>query len=127
MKARETRRSGGFTLIEVVGALVIFTVGVLMTLNLSGATSQRLSRAAIQSELAAMAGTRIDSLSTAPLASLTQGTEQRYFDVYGKSYVESTVITSFSPLLLEIRVVLQPASGPGPKFFMTSYKASEWQ
>lgn len=120
-------RRSGFTLIEVVGALVIFTFGVLITLNLTGSTSKRLSRAAMESELATRASNRLDSLATGDFNALTVGKEQRYYTVQGQSYLETVFVSSFSPLVREARIVLEPISGEGPRFFMTSYVSSEWQ
>ena len=54
--------AGGFTLIEVIGALVIFSVGVLMVVSLTGTLSLRMESAAIRSELSVMGQERLDSL-----------------------------------------------------------------
>ena len=65
-----SRSSGGFTLIEVIGALVIFSVGVLMVIQVSGALGTQMRYAGARSELSTMAGERLDSLESLPIASL---------------------------------------------------------
>ena len=78
MSTRRCRRlrasAGGFTLIEVIGALVIFSAGVLMVMSLTGTLSLRMERAAIRSELAVRGQERLDSLEILDYSALTVGT-----------------------------------------------------
>jgi prepilin-type N-terminal cleavage/methylation domain-containing protein len=64
----------GFTLIEVIGALVIFSVGVLMVIQVSGALGTQMRYAGIRSELAVHANQRLDSLHAEAFASVATGT-----------------------------------------------------
>ncbi len=82
---RRERREG-FTLIEVVAALVIFSVGVLMVIRLSTASTTQMRYAGVSSALALRAAERLDSLEAEPFASLTPGTEADTFLVSGLSY-----------------------------------------
>lgn len=121
------RRSGGFTLIEVMGALIIFSLGVLMTLNLSDALGEQLDRAAIRSELMARARTRLDSLQAVEFTSLAPNSNQVNFTVRGRSYRETVQVSSFSPLVMQLSVSLEPTGGAtGPRHAVTSYTSGRW-
>jgi len=121
-----TRRRG-FTLIEVMGALVIFSVGVLMTLSLTDVISRRLDRAAIQSELVARARTVADSVTEEGFGSLVPGSRTTALSFRGRSYDERVEVVRVSPLVLETRVSLEPASGvQGPSYEVRSSVAGAW-
>lgn len=118
---------GGFTLIEVIGSLVIFSVGVIMVLQLTGALTRQMEYAAKSSELVVRAQERLDSLETLPFDSITVGTRQDTLTVRGVSYVESTTVTAVTGLLRRIEVSLTPqTTGAGPSYSVTSYAASSW-
>lgn len=123
-------RSGsrrGFTLIEVMGALVIFSVGVLMAVGLSDAMGERLSRAAIRSELIARARTRMDSLQVAGFDGLVTGSSEDAITVRGRAYRETIRVSPFSPLVLEVFVAMEPSGTVrGPRHSVTSYVAGRW-
>lgn len=117
----------GFTLIEVMGALVIFSLGVLMTLNLTDTMSRRLDRAAIQSELMARARTVSDSVAEVGFGSLAPGNRVNGLTVRGRSYRERVEVVRVSPLVLETRVRLEPAAGEeGPSYEVRSSVAGPW-
>mgnify|MGYP006183988959 CR=1 FL=1 len=71
MTGRGPARRAGFTLIEVIGALLIFSVGVIMVLQITTALSRRMEWAALESLITAEAQERLDSLSAAGYASNT--------------------------------------------------------
>ena len=117
----------GFTLIEVIGALVIFSMGVIMVLQLTGALSRQMEYAAKSSELVARAQERLDSLEALPFDSITVGTRQDTLTVRGIPYVRQATITSVTGLLRQIDVSLAPlTAGQGPSFSATSYAAARW-
>jgi prepilin-type N-terminal cleavage/methylation domain-containing protein len=60
--ARLNRANGGFTLIEVVIALVILAIGLLGLEALGIASSKMAARAAVQSEYTSRAGTTLEGL-----------------------------------------------------------------
>lgn len=123
---RGTSRAG-FTLIEVMGALIIFSLGVLMTLNLTDSMSEQLARAAIRSEIMARARTTLDSLEAEGFEGLSAGSLQRNLTVHGRSYRETLQVASFSPLVLQITVAFDPVSGArGPSHSLTSYLSGDW-
>ena len=63
---RESLERRGFTLIEVVAALVIFSLGVLVLLNLTGVLSLQLNRAGKSTSVAIAVQNRLDSLLQVP-------------------------------------------------------------
>lgn len=117
----------GFTLIEVMGALVIFSLGVLMVIQLSGALSRQMEYAAKSSELVARAQERVDSLEAVPFASLAVGTTQQTVTVRGTSYRLTATVSAVTGVLKKIDVTLAPVTaGTGPSQGVTSYSAAKW-
>ena len=121
-----TRRKAGFTLIEVIGALVIFSVGVLMVMQVSGALGIQMHYAGARSEIVVLANERLDSLEAAPLASLSAGTVQDTLTVQGLPYERTVTITSITPVLAKIEVSLVSIDGDGPSHSVTSYTSAAW-
>lgn len=118
---------GGFTLIEVIGALVIFSLGVLMVIQLSGALSSQMEYAAKSSELVALGQERVDSLESVPFASLTVGSSQQAITVRGAGYTLTATVSTVTGVLKRIDVTLAPVTaGMGPSHTLTSYAAAEW-
>ncbi len=118
---------GGFTLIEVIGALVIFSLGVIMVLQLTGALTRQMEYAAKSSELVARVQERLDSLEALPFDSVTVGTQQDIVTVRGVVYVRRATVTSVTGLLRRIDVSLAPqTAGGGPSYSATSYAATIW-
>jgi Tfp pilus assembly protein PilV len=113
-------------LIEVIGALVIFSVGVLMVIQVSGALGTQMRYAGARSELAVMAGERLDSLASLPLASLTAGTTVDTVALAGFSYECTVVVTSVTAVLSKIDVSLVSLTGTGPSHSVTSYTSEPW-
>jgi prepilin-type N-terminal cleavage/methylation domain-containing protein len=120
------RSAGGFTLIEVIGALVIFSVGVLMVFQVSGALGTQMRYAGARSELAVMAGERLDSLAALPISSLTPGTTVDTVTMVGMEYECTVLITSVTPVLSRIDVSLAAIDGYGPSHSVTSYASEPW-
>jgi Tfp pilus assembly protein PilV len=117
----------GFTLIEVVGALLIFSAGVLMVLQVSGAMGFRMRYAGARSEIVVLANERLDSLAAEPFASLVAGTTQLDFSLEGMSFRRSVTITSMTPVLKRIDVSITPLAGVrGPSHAVTSYASADW-
>lgn len=120
-------RREGFTLIEVIGALVIFSVGVLMVLQLSGALSRQMEYAAKSSELVARAQQRLDSLEATPFDSLVVATRQDTLTLRGTPYRMTTTVASVTAILKRIDVTVAPVTdGTGPAQALTSYTAAKW-
>lgn len=128
MSRRYVRASGrraGFTLIEVIGALVIFSVGVLMVIRLTTAMSSQMRYAGVSSELAVRAAERLDSLEATSFASLVMGIEADTLDVSGLAYQRNVTLTRITPLLAQVEVTLTPVE-EGPSYAATSYVGEIW-
>lgn len=120
------RHRSGFTFIEVVGALVVFSFGVLMVIRLSTATTTQMRYAGISSALALRAAERLDSLAAEPFASLTVGTDADIVVVSGLEYDRTVLLTQLTPLLMRAVVTLRPRGSEGPSYEVTSYVSEVW-
>jgi prepilin-type N-terminal cleavage/methylation domain-containing protein len=123
---RTPHPKGGFTLIEVVGALLIFSVGVLMVIQVSGALGTQMRYAAVRSEIVVLTNERLDSLEAAPLASISAGTVADTVSVRGLSYERLVTVTSITAVLARIDVSIAPVEGAGPSHAVTSYTSAAW-
>jgi len=120
------RAASGFTLIEVIGALVIFSLGVLMVIQVSGALGTQMRYAGTRSELVVRANERLDSLAAEPFASVSPGTSLDTLTIQGAEYERAVTVATVSPLLKRVDVVLAPTSGEGPSHSVTSYLSGSW-
>ncbi len=123
-------RYGGFTLIEVMGALLVFVMGVLMVLRLSAAMTTQLEFSGITSELVVVAHEQIDSLAATPFDSLEATTVNVDLKV-GKQEIEYTktvTVGLVNPLLyqIDVDVSLKDTLAWGPSYSVTTYSAGSW-
>lgn len=121
--------SGGFTLIEVVAALVIFAAGVLTAANLAGALADQVRNAAVRSEVVSAAQERMEELERLPYDSLLVGigTGTQSLDIQGLSYTRTTVISDFNPRTVSMRVTVAPdGSVSAPSQTLISYQYDPW-
>jgi len=120
------RANGGFTLIEVIGALVVFSVGVLMVIRLTGALGTQMRYAGVSSELAFQAGEKLDSLDRLTAGAMTVGTRIDTLVVFGRPYRRSLSVSRLTPILTTMVVSLTPVDGDGPAYSATSYRSGPW-
>jgi len=113
-------------LIEVIGALVIFSVGVLMVIQVSGALGTQMRYAGLRSELAVMASERIDSLEALPFASLAAGTTVDTVTASGVAYARTVAVSAVTPVLARLDVSMTSVDGSGPSYSATSYTSNAW-
>lgn len=118
--------SGGFTLIEVIGALVIFTLGVLMAVRLSDALSSQMESSALRSMVVMEGQERVDSLSQAGYASLAVGSTVDTVTLRGRSFEETVTISQIDARVREIQVLIEPIIPPGPVFSSTIHAFDPW-
>jgi prepilin-type N-terminal cleavage/methylation domain-containing protein len=116
----------GFTLIEVIGALLIFSTGVLMVINYAGTLSLQMERAALRSELAVVGQERLDSLELVSYASLTVGTTTSSMAIRGETYSWSITVNDSTALIKHARVTATPGSGVGPAFSGSTFSVRPW-
>jgi Tfp pilus assembly protein PilV len=119
-------RRGGFTLIEVIGAILIFSLGVIMVLKITSALSERTEYAAVSSTINVMGQQRIDSLSVATYASVLVGSTTDTLTVRGILYRRQLVVTQYSPLVKKLDFTLSPLAGAGPTFDASTYLRDAW-
>jgi Tfp pilus assembly protein PilV len=113
-------------MIEVVGAFVIFSVGVLMVMRVSSVTTTQMRYAGVSSALALRAAERLDSLEAESFGALTMGTTADTVVVSGLPYQRRIVLTAMTPLLVRVDVTLTPVGGLGPTYTASSYLAELW-
>jgi len=109
-----------------MGALVIFSLGVLMVLQVSGALGTQMRYAGARSQLAVLVGERLDSLSALPVTSLTAGTTVDTLTAEGLDFERTVIITPLTAVLARIEVSLIPVGGAGPSHSATSYASAPW-
>ena len=117
---------GGFTLIEVMAALMIFIVGVLMVLRLSAAATNQMEYSRATSELMVIVHELIDSLQATPFDSLEAKSEEDVVEFGGIKYVKTLRVSLTSPLLYTIYADVSPEAPPGPHYSVTTYVAGVW-
>lgn len=105
---------------------MIFSVGVLMVLQVSGALGTQMRYAGARSQIAVLAGELLDSLEALPLASLAPGTTVDTVTAEDIEYECTTVITPLTGVLTRIDVSVTPIGGSGPSHSVTSYTSEPW-
>jgi prepilin-type N-terminal cleavage/methylation domain-containing protein len=125
-RGRSSRGAPGFTLIEVIGALVIFSVGVLMVIQMSGALAYRMRYAGARSTLVVYGNERLDSLEAEPFSTVSAGTTVTALTVEGAAYQSTVTVTTVTPVLKRIQVTVAPVAGSGPTYTTTSYRSAVW-
>ena len=120
------RGRGGFTLIEVIVALVVFSTGVLMVIRLTAALGTQLNHAGATSEIVVLANERLDSLEATPFDSISAGTSADTLSIMGVPYQRVVTITEVTPVLYQIVVAFSPTGDTGPSYSATSYTSATW-
>ena len=105
---------------------MIFSVGVLMVVQISGALGTQMRYAGTRSELVVHAGQLLDSIAAAPFASVTVGTRLDTLVVQGAEYECTLEVASVTPVLKRIDIGLAVIAGRGPPHAVTSYVSDAW-
>ena len=121
-----TLSTDGFTLIEVIGALVVFSLGVMAVINLTGTLSVSMERAALRSELAVVGQERLDSLELVDYTSLTVGTTTSSASIRGETYTWKVIVADSTALVRHVAVTGTPSSGSGPSFSGSAFVDRTW-
>jgi prepilin-type N-terminal cleavage/methylation domain-containing protein len=116
----------GFTLIEVVGALVIFSVGVLMVMRVGSTLTTQMRYSGARSEIVVLANAQVDSIEATPFDSITGGTSTDTVTVQGWTYQLETTVTLLTPVLGRVEVSFTPVGDLGPSHAVTSYTSAVW-
>lgn len=124
--AREDVDESGFTLIEVIGALVVLASGVLMLLHLAGILGVQMEQSALRGEIVFMAQERLDSVVALPYESLGVGSDTAEVTLRSRSYICVVDIAEHTPTIWEVTVEVEPEDPPGPRHTAISYVAKQW-
>jgi len=100
------RRTAGFTLIEVMVALVILVVGALALVGSGRVASASVRRATLELRVAQLIQEEVERLRTLPLGSLTDGSA-----TYAAGSAQWVVTDSTSYLRVELAVQARPEAG----------------
>ena len=119
-------RAAGFTLIEVMGALVVFSMGVLMILSLSGALSTQVGQSVMRSTVMVEVQEALDSMADRPFDSLTVGNEQDTLWIRGSLFGRTKSVNQTHPIILEVSVTLEPLQETGPSYTASTYVLQTW-
>ena len=120
------RSRGGFTLIEVIGALLVFSVGVIMLLGITSSLAARLEWSALDSLVAAEGQERLDSLDAVAYGSLTVGSDVDTLTLRGIAYRRTQTVTQFTALVRRADLVIEPIGGEGPTFEASVFSSGSW-
>ncbi len=123
---RNSEGRRGFTLIEVIAALVIFSAGVLMVLGLTDVLTQQLSMAGLRSKVSVAVQERLDSLRLVPYDSLTVGTLSDTVMLQGKTFNRTERILQTTPMVREAEVTVEAADGSGPAITSSAFILRAW-
>ena len=119
---------GGFTLIEVIAALVVFSTAVLMATSLTTALATQTRYSSLRSEIASKAQHKLDSVAVLPYDSVTVGATVTSLAIQGTSYHDTIRVLQFAPRIREVQVRFVPASTslPGPQYRVVTYLVKPW-
>jgi len=118
--------NGGFTLIEVIAALVVFSMGVLMVLGLTGSLNRRLENAGLRSKVAVEVQKRLDSLQLIPYDSFRVGTVSDTVLIQGRVFDTRLRVLQSTPLVREVEVTVEGADGTGPVITSSLFVLRSW-
>jgi prepilin-type N-terminal cleavage/methylation domain-containing protein len=93
---RSQHPSAGFTLIEIMGALLILSVGMVSATRLATASMERLQYVDAKAEAVRIAGERMDSLQGVDYNSLPPGTWSDTITRAGDRWAMSHAVTQWS-------------------------------
>jgi prepilin-type N-terminal cleavage/methylation domain-containing protein len=120
------RNRQGFTLIEVLGAMVIFSVGVLMIMSMTTSLSSRFRSNTLRTNIAIVGQVRLDSIAALQYDSVAVGSAVDTLTISNETYTCTMTITQTDPVSRTVQVSLDPLDGTGPRFDGTVYVVRVW-
>lgn len=122
---RVTDRSG-FTLVEVMAALIILVVGVLAIARVTGGLALELRRAGAQTAVIAATQTALEAEEAKSFSAISLGTRTDTVRIEGRPYVRTVVVSQAGARVKRIDVTVAPAVPPGPRHSLISYVHKRW-
>jgi prepilin-type N-terminal cleavage/methylation domain-containing protein len=119
-------RQGGFTLIEVLVAMVVLSVGVLSLARMTGGLAVEMRRAGAQTMVIAETQTELELTEVQDFVSVAVGTAVDTVWVQGRAYVRTVTVTAAGARVKRVDVVVAPAGSSGPTHSLTSYVHKAW-
>ena len=104
--------TGGFTLVEVMVALVILAVGALALTHLSLSITVLMKQSTAKTELIALAENRLESVQARAYSTIVPGVELDTVSVRGKPFVRRITITAPNARTRQIEVDLRSPNDP---------------
>lgn len=123
---RGPRGRGGFTLIEVMAALVIFAAGVLMAARLAGGLSVQVRQSGLRAAVVSATQERMEEMESLPFDELDPGSTVESLTIQGRAYERTTVVTDYAPRIRSIEVTVAPDGPEGPEESLLSYAWDPW-
>jgi prepilin-type N-terminal cleavage/methylation domain-containing protein len=120
------RPRAGFTLIEVMGALMILSVAMLSVLRLSATSTERLRLVDRKAEAARIAVERSDSLGTVAYASLGVASQQFLISRTGDNWRVTQTVTQWSPRVRKVQVTVQLVADTMYASTVVAYRTDTW-
>lgn len=119
-------RSAGFTLIEVMGALLILSVGMVSALRLATASTSRLNYVDHKAAAVRIASERIDSLAAVPYSGLPPRVWADTVQRGAQKWVNRYTVTQWSTRVRKLEVttlLLGDTLSSGP---LATYLTDSW-
>ena len=110
----------------MIAALVVFSLGVLMVVQVSGALGTQMKYAAARSEIVVLAHEDLDSLEATPFDSISAGVNYTIVTVEGLQYYSVSTVTEVTPVLYQIMVSLTSLQAGAPTYTTYSYTSDDW-
>lgn len=125
MRPRTLR--SGFTLIEVIAALVVFSGGVLLAMSLSRALTTQMSHATLRSEVTTLGRQTLDSIHALPYSSMTPGAPAVDAPTLsGRTFTRTITVVQDGVRTRRVAVTVEPPLAGGPSFSGTGYVVEPW-
>ena len=119
-------RRRGVTLIEVMGAMGIFSFGVLMVMSMTTSLSGRYQANTLTTNISIAGQTRLDSLAVLEYEDVSVGVVSDTMTISNELYTCTITVTQTDPVSRTVQVSLDPSDGVGPVFDGTTYVARVW-
>ena len=111
-RAKQAASTGGFTLVEVMVALVILAVGALALTQLSLSIAVLMQQSSAKTELIALAENRLESVQARDYSEIRPGVETDTVRVRGKAFIRRITITAPNARTRQIVVDLRSTFDP---------------